>query len=191
MHLIAGLGNPSQEYYGTRHNVGFEVISALSKAWNIPVEKKEARAVTGKGYLRSEKIILAKPQTFMNLSGESIRVLADYYRIPTENIIVICDDINLPVGQLRIRRSGSAGGHNGLKSIIRCLDTEDFARIRIGVGDKPINTELADYVLGRFSKEEKPVINDAVNDAVSACEVILNTGIAAAMERFNRKKELL
>ena len=191
MYIIAGLGNPTQEYNGTRHNVGFDVISELSDRWRIPVDKKEARSLTGKGYLRSEKIILVKPQTFMNLSGESIGVLSDYYRVPTENIIVVCDDINLPVGQLRIRPSGSAGGHNGLKSIIRRLSTEDFTRVRIGVGGKPLDMDLADYVLGKFSKEEREEMNAAYKEAAEAIETILQTGIAAAMERFNRKKDIL
>ena len=191
MYIIAGLGNPTQEYAGTRHNIGFEAISALSEAWRIPVEKKEARAVVGKGYLRSEKILLCKPQTFMNLSGESLRVLAEYYRVAPDNIIVICDDINLPLGQLRIRPSGSAGGHNGLKNIIQNLGTEGFIRIRVGVGEKPLHMDLADYVLGRFGAEEKPVIRNAVNDVVGACETIFTKGIAAAMEKYNRKDRLL
>ena len=191
MYIIAGLGNPTQEYVGTRHNVGFEAIAALSDAWRIPVEKKEARSITGKGYLRSEKVILCKPQTYMNLSGESLRVLSEYYRVATDRIIVICDDVNLPVGQLRIRPSGSAGGHNGLKNIIQNLGTEDFIRIRVGVGEKPLHMELADYVLGRFNGEEKQVIDNAVKDVVKACETIFTKGIAAAMENFNRKDRIL
>ncbi len=191
MYIIAGLGTPTQEYVGTRHNVGFEAISALSDAFRIPVEKKEARAIMGKGFLRSEKIILCKPQTYMNLSGESIRVLSEYYRVPSDRIIVICDDINLPVGQLRIRPSGSAGGHNGLKNIIENLGTENFIRIRIGVGEKPLHTDLADYVLGHFNSEEKKIIDNAVKDVVKACETIFTKGIAAAMENFNRKDRIL
>jgi len=191
MTIIAGLGNPTNEYNGTRHNVGFDTIGELSSKWSMSVDKKEARSLTGKGYFRSEKIILCKPQTFMNLSGESIGVLSDYYRVPTDNIIVICDDINLPLGQLRIKPRGSAGGHNGLKSIISRLGTEEFIRVRIGVGEKPMDMDLADYVLSRFNKEEEPIIRDAEKRAAEAIEMILSKGIAAAMETYNCKQSLL
>ena len=134
MHLIVGLGNPTKQYEGTRHNVGFETIDRIAAENQIRVEEKKHKALYGSGYIEGEKVILAKPQTFMNLSGESVRELSDYYKIPAENIIVIYDDISLDVGQLRIREKGSAGGHNGIKNIILHLGTEVFPRIKVGVG---------------------------------------------------------
>ena len=148
MYLIAGLGNPTREYDKTRHNVGFSVIDVLADKYNIDVSDRKHKALCGRGVIEGEKVLLVKPQTFMNLSGESIREAVDYYKIDPEDIIVIYDDISLDPGQLRIRLKGSAGGHNGLKNIIKMLGHDTFIRVRMGVGEKPKNYDLADYVLG-------------------------------------------
>lgn len=187
MHLIVGLGNPTKQYEGTRHNVGFETIDRIAAENQIRVEEKKHKALYGSGYIEGEKVILAKPQTFMNLSGESVRELSDYYKIPAENIIVIYDDISLDVGQLRIRKKGSAGGHNGIKNIIANLGTDVFPRIKIGVGEKPKKYDLADYVLGHFSKEDRELMEEGYDRADHAVGMILNGEIEAAMNQYNRK----
>ena len=154
MFVIAGLGNPDEKYQGTRHNVGFDVVDRLAEKYQIAVDTKKHRALIGKGVVEGQKVILVKPQTYMNLSGESLRSLVEYYKIdPEKELLVIYDDISLEVGQLRIRRKGSAGGHNGIKNIIANLGTSVFPRIKVGVGEKPKGYDLADYVLGKFSKE--------------------------------------
>ncbi len=188
MFIIAGLGNPKREYDDTRHNVGFMLVDALAEKYDISVMDIRSRAMTGKGIINGRKVILAKPLTFMNLSGEAIRGLTDYYKIDhgTE-LIVVSDDIALPPGQIRVRERGSAGGHNGLKNIIQNLGSGDFQRIRIGVGEKPKGYDLADYVLGHFSKEEKPLILEGIKKAMKAAELILEGGIQQAMNEFNRK----
>ncbi|WP_124065792.1 aminoacyl-tRNA hydrolase [Clostridium sp. E02] len=188
MYIIAGLGNPSREYDKTRHNVGFEAIDLLADKLGIQVTDKKHRALCGTGMVGTEKVILSKPQTYMNLSGESIRSMADFYKIDPEHIIIICDDINLCEGQLRIRLKGSAGGHNGLKNIINHLGTLEFPRIRVGVGEKPKEMDLADYVLGRFPKEQEAVMADAYKDAAEAAVMIITDGTEKAMNQFNRKK---
>lgn len=188
MFIIAGLGNPKKEYDNTRHNIGFALIDALADKYNISVMDLRNKALTGKGVINGQKVILAKPLTFMNLSGESIRPLADYYKIDIETqLIIISDDISLPPGQIRVRKKGSAGGHNGLKNIIQHLGSEGFQRIRIGVGEKPKGYDLADYVLGHFSKEEKPLIEDGIEKAVRAAEIMLTGDTDQAMNDFNRK----
>lgn len=190
MYIIAGLGNPDRQYEGTRHNVGFDVIDRLSDKYDIAVDTKKNRALIGKGIIEGQKVILAKPQTYMNLSGESIRGLVDYYKIDEEHeLIVIYDDINLGVGQLRIREKGSAGGHNGIKNIISCLGTQVFPRIRVGVGEKPARYDLADYVLGHFSKAERELMSEGYDHAVTAVRMILSRRIGDAMSEFNRKKK--
>lgn len=186
MYIIVGLGNPEQKYAGTRHNIGFSAITALADANHISVDTKKHKAMIGKGVIAGQKVILAEPLTYMNLSGESVRELVDYYKIdPAQELIVIYDDINLAPGKLRIRAKGSAGGHNGIKNIIAHLGSQEFARIRIGVGEKPSGWDLADYVLGRFPKEEEPVIREALEKTTEACEVIMTQDINAAMNRFN------
>ena len=187
MYLIAGLGNPTREYEKTRHNVGFEAIDILADKAGTTVTEKKHKALYGKGYIGGQKVILAKPQTYMNLSGESIREIADFYKIEPENIIILCDDINLSEGQLRIRLKGSAGGHNGLKNIISHLGTQEFPRIRIGVGEKPRGRDLADYVLGRFPKEQQAVMEEAYRDAADAACMMIEEGADAAMNHYNRK----
>ncbi|MDE7405079.1 MAG: aminoacyl-tRNA hydrolase, partial [Lachnospiraceae bacterium] len=186
--IIAGLGNPTKEYDNTRHNIGFAAIDALADKYDISVMDIKNKALTGKGIINGQKVILVKPLTFMNLSGESIRPLADYYKIDVETqLIVISDDISLPPGQIRVRKKGSAGGHNGLKNIIKNLGSEGFQRIRIGVGEKPKGYDLADYVLGHFSKEEKPLMEEGVEKAVKAAEIMLTGDVDQAMNEFNRK----
>ena len=189
MYLIAGLGNPTREYEKTRHNVGFEAIDILADKAGTTVTEKKHKALYGKGYIGGQKVILAKPQTYMNLSGESIREIADFYKIEPENIIILCDDINLSEGQLRIRLKGSAGGHNGLKNIISHLGTQEFPRIRIGVGEKPRGMDLADYVLGRFPKEQQAVMEEAYRDAAEAACKMIEDGADAAMNHYNRKNK--
>ncbi|MBO5208546.1 MAG: aminoacyl-tRNA hydrolase [Lachnospiraceae bacterium] len=188
MYIIVGLGNPGKDYENTRHNVGFMVIDEAAKKYNISVNEKKHKAIIGKGLIAGQKVILVKPQTFMNLSGESVRDIIDYYKIDeTTELIVISDDISLDVGQLRVRKKGSAGGHNGLKNIILHLGHDEFRRIRMGVGEKPSGYDLADYVLGHFPKEEKEQIAESVKKAVEALEVIMTNGPDAAMNQFNKK----
>ena len=188
MFIIAGLGNPGLRYEGTRHNAGFAVIDALADKYHISVDGRKARAYIGKGIIVGSKVILAKPQTYMNLSGESLRGLTDYYKIDVEReLLVIYDDISLSPGQIRIRKKGSAGGHNGIKNIIVHLGTQVFPRIKLGVGEKPREFDLADHVLSRFSKEERKQMEEGCEKAVSAVELILEGEIEAAMNEYNRK----
>ena len=190
MFIIAGLGNPTKQYEGTRHNVGFEVIDRISEKYNIDVDAKKHRALIGKGIIQGHKVILAKPQTYMNLSGESVRSLLDYYKVDEEHeLIVIYDDISLDVGQLRIRAKGSAGGHNGMKNIIAHLGSQVFPRIKVGVGEKPAKYDLADYVLGHFSKGEAKLMDEGYDHAVHAVELIVSGQINEAMNEYNRKKK--
>ena len=190
MFIIAGLGNPDRQYEGTRHNAGFDVIDRIAEKYNIAVDTKKHRAYIGKGIIDGQKVILAKPQTYMNLSGESIRSLVDYYKIDEENeLLVVYDDISLDVGRLRIRAKGSAGGHNGIKNIIAHLGTQVFPRIKVGVGEKPKGYDLADYVLGHFSKAERERMEEGYDNAVRAAEMIVSGQLSEAMNEFNRKKK--
>lgn len=191
MYIIAGLGNPGRQYEGTRHNAGFLTIDALADRYSIEVKEKAYKALIGKGVIEGNRVILVKPQTFMNLSGESVRAVMDFYKEELEHFFVIFDDISLEPGQLRIRKKGSAGGHNGIKNIIAHLGTQEFARIRVGVGEKPERMDLADYVLSHFSKEEQPIMEQAYRDAAAAAVSVMTEGIDAAMNRFNgaAKKE--
>lgn len=190
MFIIVGLGNPTAEYEGTRHNAGFEVIDALARKYNIDVDTKKHRAYIGKGMIEGQKVILAKPQTYMNLSGESVRSLLDYYKVDeAQELLVIYDDISLGTGQIRIRAKGSAGGHNGIKNIIAHLGSQVFLRIKVGVGEKPPKWDLADYVLGRFSKEEQEQMEEGYEHAVCAVKEILTGNVEAAMNEYNRKKK--
>ena len=186
MYLVAGLGNPGREYDMTRHNIGFEVIDYIADKYKIKVKKLKFKSLYQKAELAGEEVILMKPQTYMNLSGESIRDAAAFYKIPPEKIIIISDDINLEKGRIRVRKSGSAGGHNGLKSIIYQLSSENFVRVRIGVGDKENeNQELADYVLSRFTKEEIPLFEKAIINAAGAIEETIKNGAESAMNLYN------
>lgn len=188
MYLIAGLGNPGIEYAATRHNIGFDMVTYLSDKYHIPLRNKEGKAITGKGMIEGQKVMLAQPQTFMNLSGESVRALMDYYKLEPEDLIVIYDDISLEVGQIRVRPKGSAGGHNGIKNIIQHIGTQEFARIKIGVGAKPEGGDLVKHVLGRFSKEEDGLFRDIFALADEAVAAMINEGVPAAMNLVNGKR---
>ena len=189
MHVIAGLGNPSREYAHTRHNAGFDTIDILADKNNISIDTVRFKALIGKGMIGNEKVILVKPQTYMNLSGESLREVVAYFKTdPETGLIVIYDDIYLAPGNIRIRKTGSAGGHNGMKSIISCLGTQDFIRVRVGVGEKPKGYDLADYVLSHFSADEKEDMQDGMIKAVGAVEMILSGDVDGAMSKYNRKE---
>ncbi len=188
MFIIAGLGNPSKEYEKTRHNVGFDVIDKIADKYGIAMDIKKHRAYCGKGVIEGQKVLLLKPQTFMNLSGESIRSAVEFYKVdPDEELLVIYDDISLDVGQLRIRKKGSAGGHNGIKNIIAHLGSNVFPRIKVGVGEKPKGYDLADYVLGHFSKTERVQMEEGYDKAVMAAARIVQGDVDGAMNAFNTK----
>lgn len=185
MKLIVGLGNPGAKYAGTRHNAGFSVIDELAERHKIKMGTNKHKAIIGKGIINGEKVILAMPQTFMNLSGESVRSIMDFYKLTVDDLIVVYDDIDLDVGKLRIRQKGSAGGHNGMKNIILHCGSQDFVRVRVGVGHKPDHMDLADYVLSRFGKDDLPFMRESCGNACDALEVILSDGAVAAMNRYN------
>lgn len=189
MILIAGLGNPGKEYENTRHNAGFLVLDTLAQKLGADLSERKHRALCGKAVIGGQKVTLLKPQTYMNSSGESIRAAADYYKVPPEDILVVYDDISLAPGQLRIRAKGSAGGHNGIKSIIAHLGTQEFPRVKVGIGEKPPRMDLADYVLGHFSSGEKKIMEEAAKEAADAICEIVNVGIEQAMNDHNRRKE--
>lgn len=184
MYIIAGLGNPGKKYEGTRHNVGFHTIDYLSDAFHIPVKKLKFKALIGEGTIGSERVVLVKPQTFMNLSGQSVMELVQFYKITPEQLIVVYDDVDVKVGSLRIREKGSAGSHNGMKNIIYLLKRDDFPRIRIGVG-KPEEMDLADYVLSRFSQEELPLVREVIQRAAKAVESLITEDIQLSMNKYN------
>ncbi len=187
MYLIAGLGNPGKQYEMTRHNIGFEVIDYISDEYSIKVNKIKHKGLIGEGFIGREKVALLKPQTFMNLSGESIREAASFYKIPPENIIVIYDDISLATGSVRIRAKGSAGGHNGIKSIIYQLESDNFPRIKLGVGQpRHKDYDLKDFVLGRFAKEEIKELEDVIRTIPDIINTIITLGCDRAAGKFNR-----
>ena len=184
--LIVGLGNPGDKYDNTRHNVGFMTVDELAERLRIPVQKLKYKALTNTAEIAGTKVLLMKPVTYMNLSGESVRQAADFYKIPVERILVISDDVSLPIGKLRIRMSGSAGGHNGLKNTIWQLGSDLFPRLKIGVGEKPHpDYDMADWVLSRFQAEDKKAIDTAIKRSADAVECILKEGADKAMSRFN------
>ena len=189
MYIIAGLGNPGSEYELTRHNIGFRVIDELAEEYNISISESKHKGLIGKGVIEGQKVILVKPQTFMNLSGECIRAVIDYYKESIDHFIVVYDDISLGVGKLRVRPKGSAGGHNGIKNIIAHLGGQVFPRIKVGVGEKPPKYDLADYVLGHFSKAEQELMSEGYDNAVKAVELIVSDQISEAMNEYNRKKK--
>ena len=189
MFIIAGLGNPTLQYEGTRHNVGFDVIDMLADRYNISVDGRKGRALVGKGIIEGQKVLLVKPQTYMNLSGESLRELVNYYKIDEEHeLLVIYDDISLDVGQIRMRGKGSAGGHNGIKSIIQHTGTQEFARIKIGVGQKPEGGDLVKHVLGRFSREEDGMFRDVFALAEEGLLAWLQEDMKSAMNKVNGRR---
>ena len=189
MYLIVGLGNPGKKYEGTRHNMGFDVIDRLIGEYNVPQSGVKFNAMYGKGVIEGQKVILAKPLSFMNLSGGPVRELVSYFKIdPETQLIIIYDDIDLGPGQLRIRKQGSAGGHNGMKDIINKLGTQNFLRIRVGVGAKPKDWDLADYVLSRFTPGERKLVDEAIDEAAKAVSMAVSKGPDIAMNEYNRKK---
>lgn len=186
MYLIVGLGNPGREYEKTRHNVGFDTIDELVEEYRIEQSGVKFKAMYGKGMIGGEKVILVKPLTFMNLSGEAVRALVDYFKIDVkEQLVIVYDDIDLEPGNVRIRAKGSAGGHNGMKNIVKMLGTQEFTRVRIGVGAKPKDWDLADYVLSRFSKEDRQLVDGAIEHSCKAVRCIIEEGVDAAMNKFN------
>ena len=187
MYVIAGLGNPGREYEGTRHNVGFMTLDALADKYNIDVREKAFKGLIGKGVIEGNKVILVKPQTYMNLSGECIRQVMDYYKVDPSEFIVIYDDISLVPGGIRIRKKGSAGGHNGIKNIIAHLGTQEFPRVRIGVGEKPARMDLADYVLGHFTDEDWKTMGERLETAGEIAKSFCLAGIDITMNQFNKK----
>lgn len=186
MFIIAGLGNPGQKYSRTKHNVGYDTIDILSDKYGIPMDFEKFRSICGKGMIEGEKVLLVKPLTFMNLSGEALREVISYYKEdPEENLLVISDDIALDPGRIRVRPRGSAGGHNGLKNIIAELQTEEFGRVRIGVGEKPRAWDLKDWVLAEFDDETRDLIDQAEIRAANAVVSVIAEGYDAAMNSFN------
>jgi len=187
MYVIVGLGNPGRKYNVTRHNIGFEVVDEFARQHRIKMTKVKFKAVIGEGNIFGEKVLLVKPQTYMNLSGESVMKIMDYYNLPLENLIVVYDDIDIEPGKMRIRKKGSGGSHNGMRNIIYLLKQDTFPRVRVGVGKPQNGQPLADYVLGRFTKDEQNLLVPIVRDAVSAMEVMIKDDVDLAMNRYNIK----
>lgn len=187
LYVIAGLGNPGKKYDNTRHNVGFEAIDVLSNKFGIKVNKVKHKALIGEGIINGNRVVMVKPQTFMNLSGESLREIVEWYKVSSDKLILICDDVDLPLGKVRVRSKGSSGTHNGMKSVIYQLQFDDFSRIRIGIDKAPEGWDLANYVLGKFGPDERKTISESIDLAAQAAEKIISSGIEAAMNEFNRK----
>lgn len=186
MKVIVGLGNPGKQYEQTRHNIGFMVIDELSRLFNIPLDQAKHKGLYGIGFYNGDKVLLLKPLTYMNLSGESIRAVMDYYQIDIEDFVVIYDDLDLPVGKIRLRQKGSAGGHNGIKSTIAHLGTQEFNRIRIGINRPQQGMAVPDYVLGSFSKEEQTEVTEAVKKCADACEAWIKKPFLQVMNEYNQ-----
>jgi PTH1 family peptidyl-tRNA hydrolase len=182
--LIVGLGNPGREYQETRHNVGFRLVELLAERHGVDLKKHRHQAAYGEGRIAGQAVLIAKPLTFMNLSGLAVATLARYHNVPSERVLILCDDVNLPLGRLRLRANGTAGGHNGLKSIIGTLGTSEFPRLRIGVG-APDGRPMVDHVLGRFNRAEGEAITAILAEAADAVELFLREGLEAAMNRYN------
>lgn len=190
MFLIVGLGNPGRKYEKTRHNIGFDTVDVIADRYGISIREKKYKALVGTGVIEGTKVLLAKPQTYMNLSGESVAEIVNFYKLdPESEMLVIFDDISLAPGNLRVRKKGSAGGHNGIKSIIAYLQTQNFMRIKIGVGEKPKGWDLADYVLGRFTAEDRIAAETAMADACKAAVLMIQGQTDKAMNDFNAKKQ--
>jgi len=188
MKLIVGLGNPEADYSKTRHNMGFNVINKLSEKYGIEVNKSKFKALVGNGIIEGEKVVLLKPQTFMNLSGEALREAINFYKFSNEDIIIIYDDIDTLPGTIRIRKTGSAGSHNGMKSVIQNINTEDFARIRVGIGRPEHTNDMVNYVIGYIPEEEIKILDEGCEIAKEAVIEIVKNGVDSAMNKFNKKK---
>jgi len=185
--VIVGLGNPGERFENTRHNVGFDTVDLLAYRLGIRISRLKFKALLGEGFIGNKKVMLVKPQTFMNCSGESVRDIVEWYKIPVNNIILIYDDVDLEPGRIRVRGKGSAGTHNGMKSVIYQIQSDQFPRVRIGIGKSPDNWDLADYVLSKFTTEERKIIDDSISMAAEAAITIVNDGVEAAMNKFNGK----
>lgn len=191
MFVIVGLGNPEKKYEGTRHNIGFAVIDALADKYNISIKDKKHKALCGTGVIEGVKVMLVKPLTYMNLSGDSVADVMNFYKLdPEEDMIVVYDDISLAPGNIRVRKKGSAGGHNGIKSIIARCGTQNFMRVKVGVGEKPEGWDLADHVLGHFSDEDSRLVREAVDDAIGAIVMMSRGDVDQAMNNYNAKKKV-
>lgn len=187
MKLIVGLGNPGRKYEKTRHNIGFSVIDQLSERFQIPVNKEKFRGLIGEGVISGEKVVLLKPLTYMNLSGESVRPAMDWYRAELDELLVIYDDLDLPLGKIRLRLKGSSGGHNGMKSIINHLGTDHFKRLKIGIDRPPAGMSVPNYVLAPFTSEEQPHVEQVISEASEAVETWLTEDFLQVMNQFNSK----
>lgn len=185
MYLIVGLGNPEQDYSGTRHNMGVDTINKIAQKYNIPINKKKFKALYNTGMIENEKVILLKPQTYMNSSGESVKECVDFYKITPENLIIIYDDIDTPKGKIKLRKCGGAGTHNGMKSVVECIHTQNFSRVKIGIGKPEQKGDLVDYVIGYVPEEEKQLLDKACSRASEAVCEIIKSGIDNAMNKFN------
>lgn len=183
MYIIAGLGNPGREYESTRHNAGFLAVDYLANICDIKINKSKFKALYGEGTIAGERVVILKPQTYMNLSGESILDAVQFYKINTENIIIVYDDVSIPLGRIRIRPSGSDGGHNGMKSIIYLLGSDNFPRVRIGIGEP--DRDMVEHVLGRFNDDEQKIMIDTIKVAVEGIKTIVSSGPQEAMNRYN------
>lgn len=191
MFVIVGLGNPEKKYEGTRHNIGFSVIDALADKYNISIKDKKHKALCGTGVIEGVKVMLVKPLTYMNLSGDSVADVMNFYKLdPEEDMLVVYDDISLAPGNIRVRKKGSAGGHNGIKSIIARCGTQNFMRVKVGVGEKPEGWDLADHVLGHFSDEDSRQVREAVDDAIGAIVMMSRGDVDQAMNNYNAKKKV-
>ena len=190
MFLIVGLGNPTKQYEKTRHNIGFDVMDALADKYNISISENKHKALCGKGVIEGMKVVLAKPQTYMNRSGESVAEIVNFYKLdPESEMVVIFDDISLSPGNIRVRKKGSAGGHNGIKSIIAQLGTQNFMRVKVGVGEKPQGWDLADHVLGVMPPEDRKKADEALQDAIAATVLMIQGEADLAMNKYNAKKQ--
>ncbi|MFZ5986565.1 MAG: aminoacyl-tRNA hydrolase [Bacillota bacterium] len=186
LYIVVGLGNPGTKYDNTRHNVGFDTIDLLSVRHGIRLTKLKHKALSGDGTIGGKRVMLVKPQTFMNLSGESVREILEWYKVSVKNIIIIYDDIDLPVGKLRLRPKGSAGTHNGMRSVIYQIQSDEFPRVRIGVDKPPAGWDLANFVLSRFTGEERKTVEETISNAADAVETIIKSGIDQAMNKYNK-----
>ena len=190
MYLIVGLGNPDRKFENTKHNMGFDAVTELTDRYRIPSSGISMKGMYGKGIIKGQKVILLKPLTYMNLSGDAVSAYVHYYKIdPEKELIVIYDDTDLSIGQIRVRKSGKSGTHNGMKDVVAKLGTEKFTRIRVGIGSRPSYMDLVDYVMSPFSKEERVLVDEALKKAADAAEMILSDGVEAAMNTFNKKEK--
>jgi PTH1 family peptidyl-tRNA hydrolase len=188
MKMIVGLGNPGKQYEKTRHNIGFEVVDKLSAKWGIPLDQSKHKGIYGIETVNGEKILLLKPLTYMNLSGESISAVMNFYKIEKENIVILYDDLDLPIGKIRLRQKGSAGGHNGIKSAIAHFGDQEFNRIRIGIGRPEGRSPVVDYVLSRFTNEEWDQLSNVMDRCINACEQWLEKPYLQVMNEYNQKE---